>query len=104
SAYGYSAAFTHASAPSVSPHTSSKWEIRAANGNYDNPVFLVTLGAPNLTTLPIPFGQLTYGQVYFWRVTYFDALGHPSISSAERSFSYGPTSTGAGNVVLNEVM
>jgi hypothetical protein len=103
-AYASSSAFTH-SVPAVpSPHTSSKWEIRAASGNYDSPVYLAILGAPNLTSLPIPFGQLTFGQTYFWRVTYFDALGRPSITSAERSFSYGPTSATAGNLVLNEVL
>ncbi len=104
SAYGYNAASTHTAAPSVSPHTFTKWEIRTAAGNYDDPIYLAKLGPPNLTALPIPFGQLTFGQTYFWRATYFDALGHPSITSAERSFSYGPTSTTAGNVVLNEIM
>ena len=104
SAYGYSATLTHASAPTVSPHTFTKWEIRASNDTYDNPVYIATLPAPNLTSLPIPFGQLTFGKSYLWRVTYIDALGHPSITSLERAFSYGPASGTAGNMVLNEVM
>src|SRR4030095_1970317 len=70
---------------------------------YDDPAYLLTSTA-NLTSLPIPFGELTFGQTYFWRVTYFDADGHPSITSAESWFSYGPTSTSAGNVTINEVM
>ncbi len=103
SAYGYNAAYTHAAAPSTSPHTSSKWEIRTAASTYDDPIHVGT-STTALTSLAIPFGQLTYGQTYFWRVTYYDALGHPSITSAETSFSYGPTSITAGNVTLNEIM
>jgi hypothetical protein len=57
-----------------------------------------------LTSLPIPFGELTYGQSYFWRVTYYDANGRPSITSAETSFSYGPTSPSANSITINEVM
>ena len=103
SAYDYRAAFTLAAAPTVSPHTKSKWEIRLSSGNYDDPVF-VLVSPSSLTSLPIPFDQLTYGQTYFWRVTYYDALGRPSITSAETSFSYGPTSTTAGNITINEIM
>jgi hypothetical protein len=103
SAYGYNAAYTHSAAPSTSPHTKSKWEIRLASSTYDDPAYILTSTA-NLTSLPIPFGELTFGQTYFWRVTYFDADGHPSITSAETSFSYGPTSTSAGIVTINEVM
>ncbi len=103
SAYLYDAAYTHAAAPVVSPHTSSKWEIRPATSTYDYPAFIGT-STTNKTSLPIPFNQLTFGQTYFWRVTYYDADGHPSITSAETSFSYGPTSTTAGSISLNEVM
>jgi len=103
SAYARVAAYTKTAAPDPSTHVASKWEIRTATGTYDDPVFVTTTTA-NLTTLPIPFGQLTYGQTYRWRVTYFDAEGHPSIASTETSFSYGPSSTVAGNVVINEVL
>lgn len=103
SAYAYNATYSHTAAPVTSPHTSSKWEIRAVADTYDNPTYVVTSTA-NLTSLPIPFDRLTFGQIYFWRVTYFDADGHPSITSAERSFSFGPTSTGSSSVVLNEVL
>ncbi len=103
SAYGYNAALTHTAAPTTSPHASSKWEIRAAADTYDNPIYIANL-TTNLTSLPVPFGQLTYGQTYFWRVTYYAADGHPSITSAETSFSYGPTSLVAGNITLNEIM
>ena len=103
SAYGYNAAFTHAAAPTTKPHASSKWEIRSSLGSYDDPAYILT-SSTNLTTLPIPFGELTYGQTYFWRVTYIDSDGHPSITSTETSFSYGPTSSVAGNVTINEVM
>ena len=103
SAYVYNAAYTHTAAPSTSPHTSSKWEIRLATSTYDYPVYIAT-STTNKTSLPIPFANLTFGQTYYWRVTYYDADGHPSITSAETSFSYGPTSTVAGNISLNEVM
>jgi hypothetical protein len=103
STYAYNAAFTHTAAPTVSPHTKSKWEIRLSTSTYDDPAFIFT-STTNLTSLPIPFGELTFGQTYFWRVTYYAADGHPSITSAETSFSYGPTSASAGNVTINEVM
>ena len=103
SAYLYDAAFTHTAASVISPHTSSKWEIRPASSTYDYPAYIGTSTA-NKTSLPIPFAQLVFGQTYYWRVTYYDADGHPSITSAETSFSYGPTSTIAGNISLNEVM
>lgn len=103
SAYAYNAAYTHTAAPATSPHTSSKWEIRPATSTYDYPAYIGT-STTNKTSLPIPFANLTFGQTYYWRVTYYDADGHPSITSAETSFSYGPTSTVAGNISLNEVM
>ncbi len=103
SAYLYDAAYTHTAAPVTSPHTSSKWEIRPATSTFDYPAYIGT-STTNKTSLPIPFAQLTFGQTYYWRVTYFDADGHPSITSAETSFSYGQTSTTAGNISLNEVM
>ena len=103
SAFGRSAAYTKAAAPDPSAHAASRWEIRAITSTYDYPAYVVT-STSDLTTLPIPFEQLTYGQTYLWRVTYFDAQGHPSITSAETSFSYGSTSTTAGDVVINEVL
>ena len=103
SAYAYNAAFTHTAAPGTSPHTSSKWEIRPTAGTYDDPAYILT-STTALTSLPIPFGVLTYGQTYWWRVTYYDADGHPSITSAETSFSYGVASPVAGNITINEVM
>ncbi|MDB6173848.1 MAG: Spore coat protein CotH [Chthoniobacteraceae bacterium] len=103
SAYLYDAASTHTAAPLPSPHTSSKWEIRAANSNYDYPVAVIT-SSSSKTSLPIPFAQLDFGQTYYWRVTYYDADAHPSVTSAETSFSFGPTSTTAGSISLNEIM
>ncbi len=103
SPYGYNAAYTHTAAPNPSPHAKSKWEIRSSASTYDDPVFVLT-STTDLTSLPIPFGQLTFGQTYFWRVRYFDADGQPSIASNETSFSYGPVSGTAGSVTINEVM
>jgi hypothetical protein len=36
---------------------------------------------------------LKFGGQYFWRVTYFDGEDHPSLTSAETSFVYGPAPT-----------
>jgi hypothetical protein len=103
SAYVYDATLTHSAAPVVSPHASTKWEIRSSTGTYDDPAFVLT-STTNLTSLPIPFDQLTFGQTYFWRATYFSANGRPSITSSEISFVYGSPSPGAGNVTINEIM
>ena len=54
--------------------------------------------------MPVPFDQLTYGQTYYWRVTYIDTNGHPSVVSAETSFSWGAANSSAGTLVLNEVL
>ena len=80
-------AYTHTN-PTPSPHTSSKWEIRESTGAYTAPVYVLT-STTNLTSLPIPFDQLTFGHTYFWRVTYFDAQAHPSFASTETSFIFG---------------
>ena len=98
-----SSAYVHGNTANPSPHTSSKWEIRAVTGSYDDPAFVITT-TTDLTTLPIPFEQLVYGQTYSWRVTYFDAQGHPSIVSAETRFGYGASSPVAGNLVINEIL
>lgn len=89
--------------PGASAHTSTKWEIRSASGNYGDPVFLLS-STTQKTSLPVPVDQLIYGQTYFWRVTYVDAQNHPSIVSQETSFTYGNSSPVAGSLVLHEVM
>jgi hypothetical protein len=85
------------------PQASTKWEIRAATGNYEDPVLRLA-SATNLTSLPVPFDQLTYGQTYFWRTTHTDVDGHNSIVSDETSFTWGTASTVAGTLVLNEIL
>src|SRR5262249_28781650 len=70
------------------PHASTTWLIRRSDGGYTNPVARVT-SATNLTSLPIPFGDLTLGEIYFWKCVYTDADGHPSLESAEASFTFG---------------
>jgi hypothetical protein len=88
SAYAHSSGNT----AGVNAHAKSKWEIRASGGDYFTPVFAVT-SATSLTSLAIPFDQLTFGQTYFWRVTYFDGQDHPSFPSDETAFNFGPQST-----------
>ncbi|HEX5176205.1 MAG TPA: lamin tail domain-containing protein, partial [Chthoniobacteraceae bacterium] len=95
--------YAHGNATNPSPHSTTKWEIRASTGSYADPAFVLT-STTELTTLAIPFDQLVYGQTYFWRVTYFDADGHPSVVSAETRFNFGNSSPTAGSVVINEVL
>jgi hypothetical protein len=93
-------AYSH---PQSTAHGSTRWEIRTLTGNYEEPVLRTTTSA-FLTSFPIPFEQLTYGQTYYWRATHIDANGHPSVVSAETSFTWGTVNTTAGAIVLNEVL
>lgn len=93
-------AYSH---PSSVAQASTKWEIRTASGTYEEPLLRVT-STTSLTSFPVPFDSLTYGQTYYWRASYIDANGHTSVVSAETSFSYGTASTTAGTLVLNEVL
>ena len=80
--------YTHSASPAPA-HATTRWEIRAAAGSYDAPVWRL-VSATNLTSAPIPFAKLDFGQSYFWRCTYYDADGHPSLISDESSFRFGP--------------
>ena len=84
-------------------HATTRWEIRTATGDYEEPVYSL-LSSANKTALPIPFQQLSYGQTYYWRITYYDAAGHPSVVSAETSFTWGVASASAGTLVMNEIL
>lgn len=95
-----SSAYSH---PNAVAHTSTKWEIRDSTGNYEEPVVRVT-STTSKTSFAVPFDQLTYGRTYFWRMTHVDANGHPSVVSAETSFTWGTSSTAAGTIVLNEIL
>lgn len=79
--------YSHSTAPAPA-HTRSKWEIRSADGDYRTAVYSVT-STTGLTSLPIPFSELTFGTTYYWRVTYFDADNHPSVPSVETAFTFG---------------
>ena len=85
------------------PHAATKWELRTASGDYEEPVIRTT-STLCLTNLPVPFDQLTYGQTYYWRATHIDTNGHASIVSAETCFSWGSTNATAGTLVINEVL
>ncbi len=69
-------------------HQATRWEIRSTNGTYSAPVFSLT-SASDLTALAAPFELLKFGETYFWRCTYLDADGHPSVASEESSFRFG---------------
>ena len=91
------------SAPSNAPaHHRTTWIIRRGSGTYSNSV-LRTTSTTNLTSLPIPFGRLNFGETYFWKCIYTDANHHPSVESAETSFVFGAPPV-PGNVLLNEIL
>lgn len=94
-------AYSH---PQAAAHYATRWEVRAATGNYESPVVRVTTTNASLTSYAIPLEQLAYGQTYYWRATHYDPSFHPSIVSAETSFSYGTASTTAGALALNEIL
>lgn len=84
-------AYAHAANPRPA-HASSTWTIRSASGTFDAPLFKTTLttnNSTNLTVLPIPFDLLTFGESYYWRCSYTDTNGTPSLDSAETRFVYG---------------
>ena len=85
SAYSHSSGSTSG----TGAHAKTKWEIREATGTYDAPVFTLT-STSSLTSLPIPFAALQFAHTYSWRATYSDAQGHPSFTSDESSFVFGP--------------
>ena len=80
----------------------SKWEIRLNTGDYFRPIAVVTQ-TNGLSSLTLPFADLAFGQTYFWRVTYFDANDHPSLTSEEASFAYGPQSSEQTLIAFNAV-
>jgi Lamin Tail Domain/CotH kinase protein len=73
-----------------SPHARTTWIIRHSGSGYSNPVIRVT-SLTNLTSLPVPFEKLVFGETYFWKCIYFDTDRHPSPESAETSFIFGGT-------------
>ena len=81
-------AHTSGSTAGGNAHAKTKWEIRSSTGAYFAPVYTTT-STTSLTSLAIPFNDLTFGETYFWRVTYIDASEHPSFPSAESSFVFG---------------
>lgn len=91
------------SSPNAKAHASTTWEIRAASGDYESPLFRTT-SSSSLTSLPVPFDALVYGQTYFWRASHTDADGHPSIVSSETSFTWGAAEVTPGALVLNEIL
>lgn len=93
-------AYSH---PNSKAHQSTKWEIRSASGNYEEPVYAVT-STTALTTLPVPYASLAFGQTYYWRVTYTDADNHAAIISAETSFTWNTAAAVAGDLKLNEIL
>ncbi len=95
SAYGYST-------NPVAAHASTTWLIRSASGSYYSPVMRLTT-TNDLTTLAVPFERLTLGESYFWKCSFTDANGHPSLFSLETPFRFGADAPGADDIVMNEI-
>lgn len=93
-------AFSH---PASGSHAATLWEIRTASGDYESPVLRST-SSTSLTSLPIPFDSLVYGQTYWWRATHIDGAGHPSVVSVETSFTWGAAAVTPGALVMNEIL
>jgi hypothetical protein len=83
--------YSHSATPPPA-HAATTWEVRTSDGTYQSPAFKLT-SPTNLTSLPLPFESLEFGQTYFWRCTYTDSNGHPSLPSGETSFNFGPAPT-----------
>jgi hypothetical protein len=89
--------------PNSKAHQSTKWEIRSATGNYEEPAYVLT-STTHLTSLPIPYDSLAFGQTYYWRVTYTDTDSHSALVSTETSFTWGVASDVASDLKLNEIL
>jgi hypothetical protein len=91
--------YRHSGSP-ARPHAATTWEIRSASGSYVAPLWKMR-STTNLSSISVPFHLLRFGESYFWRATYEDADGHPSVSSDEASFSFGPSSAQAALLVID---
>ena len=97
-------AYGHGAPANPPAHATTTWLIRAGGGTYNAPVARVT-STFRLTTLPIPFGDLVFGQTYFWKCFHTDSQGHPSFESTERSFVFGTANPPPpGALRINEVL
>ena len=83
-----SSAYVAGNTNTPAAHRSTTWIIRHVSRGYTNVAYRVT-STTNLTTLPIPFERLTFGETYFWKCVHIDSDGHPSPDSAETSFVFG---------------
>ncbi len=96
SAYAYSTNL-------VAPHATTTWMIRSASGTYYDPAWQITTSY-QLTNIPIPFQDLTWGKPYYWRCFYTDTNGHPSVISAETSFRFDRPPITTNQILINEIM
>ncbi len=67
-------------------HTSTQWQVRSADGSYDDPVFFKET-ATDLTAITLSYGTLALDTTYYWQVRYLDSRGSWTDYSDETSFS-----------------
>ena len=94
-------AYTYSTNPVVA-HAATTWLIRSASGTYYAPVLQLTT-TNDLTMLAIPFERLTVGETFFWKCSFTDANGHPSLFSVETPFRFGADTPGADAIIMNEI-
>ncbi len=68
-------------------HRMTQWQIRAAEGSFDESPVLSVVSTEHLRELPLPAGWLPAGKSYAWRVRYVGSEGLASAYSEERSFT-----------------
>lgn len=93
-------AYSH---PTGVAHAATLWELRSQSGDYEDPVLRVR-STEGLTAYPIPVKKMELGATYFWRATHLDADGHPSVITAETSFTWGAAAVSGETVQLGEVL
>ncbi|RLC95912.1 MAG: hypothetical protein DRI40_04605, partial [Chloroflexi bacterium] len=67
-------------------HSASQWQVRTADGSYDDPLFDSGESA-SLVQITLPGGTLCYNSTYYWRVRHKDSHEGWSDWSAETSFT-----------------
>ena len=67
-------------------HTTTQWQVRSADGSYDDPVFFEET-ATDLTLITLSYGTLALDTTYYWQVRYLDSRGSWTGYSDETSFS-----------------
>ncbi|MFM7103471.1 MAG: lamin tail domain-containing protein [Verrucomicrobiota bacterium] len=88
-------AYSHGDSNAPPAHLATRWEIRLAGQSWEKPL-VRRLDTQHLLALPLAGLPLPLGAQAFWRASFLDAQGRPSLPSAESGFFFGapPLPTG----------